>query len=88
MLVDDKAAEGGTSALGPLRTRTTTFTRPDVGIGVVPMTSTTVVEGLACGTDIAIVFGLVGETLGTEERAVFSMDTVTGPRVGSDAAVG
>jgi hypothetical protein len=45
----------------------------------------TIVEWLACGTDIAIVFGFVSETLWTVERAPLSMDTVPGPHVGSDA---
>ena len=56
-LVDDKAPEGSTGALRSLRARATAFACPDVVVGAVPMDPTTIVEGLACGTDLAIVFG-------------------------------
>ena len=52
------------------------------------MTPAAVVQGLTGRTDIAIVFRFVRETLGTEERTPLSVDTVTGPHVGSDAPIG
>jgi hypothetical protein len=55
--------------------------------GAVPINPSSVIEYLAGGTDIAIVFGLVSKTLGTEERASLSVDIVSGPHVGSDAAI-
>jgi len=54
---------------------------------MIAMTSTAIVQWLTCRTDIAIVFLFVGETLGTEERAVLSVDTVTSPHIRSDAAI-
>src|ERR1700731_2707490 len=51
------------------------------------MDPTTIVEWLACWTDIAIIFGFVSETFWTVERTPLSMDTVTGPHVGSDASI-
>jgi len=40
------------------------------------MTSAAVVEWLACGTDIAVAFGLTSKPLWTVERAVRSVDTL------------
>jgi hypothetical protein len=52
----------------------TAFAGPDIGQGMIAMTSAAVVVGLACGTDIAIAFRLAGKSLGTVERAVLSVD--------------
>ena len=48
----------------------------------VPINAPSIIEHLAGGSDIAIVFGLVSKTLGTEERNPLSVDTVSGPHVG------
>jgi hypothetical protein len=87
MLVDDQTPEGGTGAVWSERARTTTLAGPYVGIGTVPMTKAAVIEGLACGTDITVAFGLIGEALGTVEWAVLSVDTVAGSHIGSDAPI-
>jgi len=79
--------ESGTGALGSERTCTATFAGSDVVKGPIPMNSTTVVEGLASRTDVAIVFRFVSETLGAEEWTPLSVDTVAGPHVGGDAPV-
>src|SRR5947209_8841319 len=63
VLVDDKAPEGSTGALWSERARATLFACPDVIVSAVPMNPTAVVQGLAGGADIAIVFRFVGETL-------------------------
>src|SRR5947209_9589024 len=88
VLVDDKAPEGSTGALWSERAWATLFACPDVVEGSIAINSATVVEELASRTDVAIVFRFVGETLGAEEGAPLSMDTVTGPHVGSDAPIG
>ena len=88
VLVDDKAPEGSTGALWSERARATLFACPDVVVSAVPMNPTAVVQGLTCGTDIAIVFRFVRETLGAKEWAPLAVDTVTGPHVGSDAPIG
>ena len=44
-------------------------------VGAIAMNSTAIVEGLACGTDIAVVFRFVGETLGTEVGTPLAVDT-------------
>src|SRR5271166_1724042 len=85
--MDDQASESRTRALRSELTRATPFPCPDVSPGVIAMTLAAVVQGLACGTDIAIVFRFVSETLRTEERTPLPVDTVAGPHVGSDAAV-
>ena len=64
-----------------------TFACPDVVEGSIAINSATVVEELASRTDVAIVFRFVGETLGAKEWAPLSVDTVTGPHVGSDAPI-
>jgi hypothetical protein len=87
ILVDDQAPEGRTGALGSERAWATLFACPDVVEGAVPVNAPSVIEYLAGGAEIAIVFGLVNETLGTEERTPLSVDTVSGPHVGSDAAI-
>ena len=87
MLVDDQAAEGSTGSLWSQRARATLFVCPDVVEGAVLINAPSVIEYLAGGTDIAVVFGLVSKTLGSEERAPLSVDTVSGPHVGSDAAI-
>jgi hypothetical protein len=51
------------------------------------MNSTTIVEGLACGTDIAVAFGLVSKPLRAVVRAVLSVDTVAGSHIRSDAPI-
>src|SRR5437660_1604420 len=71
VLVDDKAPEGSTGALWSERARATLFACPDVVVSAVPMNPTTVVQGLAGGADIAIVFRFVGETLGAKEWLLF-----------------
>src|SRR5579864_6973554 len=73
----------GRSEHGP-----TLFACPDVVEGSIAINSSTVVEELASGTDVAIVFRFVGKTLGAKEWAPLSVDTVTGPHVGSDAPIG
>src|SRR5439155_2006621 len=83
--VDGKIPECSTGALGLWRTRTATFARPDVGIGAVAQVVAAVVEWLACGTDIAVAFGLISKPLWTVEWAVLSVDTVAGSHIGSDA---
>jgi hypothetical protein len=88
VLVDDKAPEGSTGALWSERARATLFACPDVVEGSIAINSATVVEELASRTDVAIVFRFVGETLGAKEWASLSVDTVTGPHVGSDAPIG
>src|SRR5215467_14779558 len=54
---------------------------------MVPMTSATVVERLARRTDIAIVFRFVSKTLGSEERAVLSMNAVASSHIRRDAPI-
>ena len=46
--------------------------------GAIPINSTPIVKGLACGTDIAIVFRFVNEAIGTEVGTPLSEDTVAG----------
>ena len=84
----DQAPEGRTGAVWSEQARATLFAGPDVVEGAVPINVPSVIEYLAGGTEIAIVFGLVSETLGTEERTPLSVDTVSGPHVGSDAPIG
>src|SRR5205823_9831890 len=88
VLVDDKAPEGSTGALWSERARATLLACPDIVEGSIAINSATVVEELASRTDVAIVFRFVGETLGAKEWASLSVDTVTGPHVGSDAPIG
>ena len=85
--MDDKAPERRTGALRSERAGPTPFACTDVGPGVIAMTLTAVVQGLAGGTEIAIVFGLVGKTFGTEERTPLSVDTIAGSHIGSNAAI-
>ena len=87
ILVDDQPPEGSTGALRSQRARATLFAAPDVVEGAIPINASSIIEHLAGGTEIAIVFGLVSETLGTEERTPLSVNTVTGPHVGRDAAI-
>jgi hypothetical protein len=79
--MDDKAAEGGAGALRSLRACPTAFAGPDIGQGTVAMTSAAVVDGLACGTDIAVAFRLVGKSLWTVEWAVLSVNAVAGSHI-------
>ena len=51
------------------------------------MTLAAVVQGLTGRADIAIVFRFVSETLGSEEWTPLSVNTVTGPHIGSDVAI-
>src|SRR5439155_9843560 len=69
------------------RTRTATFAGPDVGIGAVPHIAATIVQLLPRRTAIAVALGLIREPLGTEERAVLSVDTVPGSHIGRDAPI-
>jgi hypothetical protein len=87
VLVDDETPEGSTGALWPERARATLFACPDVVEGSIAINSATVVQGLTGGADIAIVFRFVRETLGAKEWASLSVDTVTGPHVGSDVTI-
>ena len=82
-----KTPEGSTGALSPEQARATLFACPDVVEGPIVKNSATVVEELAGRADIAIVFRFVRETLGAKEWAPLSVDTVTGPHVGSDAPI-
>ena len=74
--MDDQASEGSTGALRSERARAALFTAPDVVEGMVPLNATSIIEYLAGGTEIAIVFGLIGKTLGPEERTPLSVDTI------------
>src|SRR5258708_23373514 len=85
--MDDKTPQGCTGALRSQRARPTTFAGPNIGIGAVAMTSAAVVEGLTCGTDIAIAFGQISKPLGTVERAVLSVNTVAGSHIMRDAPI-
>ena len=87
VLMDDKAPEGGTGALWSERARATLFAGPDVVEGSIAINSATVVQELAGRADVATVFRFVGETLGAKEGTPLSVDTVTGPHVGSDAPI-
>jgi hypothetical protein len=51
------------------------------------MTLAAVVQGLTGRADIAIVFRLVSETVGTEEWTSLSVDTLTGSHIGSDVTI-
>src|SRR6266550_5297423 len=85
--VDGKIAKRPARALRFQRTRTASFARPDVGIGAVPLVTAAVVENLACGTDIAVAFGLISKLFRTVERAVLSVNTISRPHVRSDAPI-
>src|SRR5258706_4226516 len=85
--VDGKNAEHSAGALGFERTRTETFAGPDVDIGAVRYAASTIVQLLPRRTAIAVAFGLIREPVGTEERAVLSVDTVTGSHIGRDAPI-
>jgi hypothetical protein len=85
--VDDKAAEGSTGALWSERAWATLFSCPDVVVSAVPMNPAAIVQLLPRWTAIAVAFGLIREPLGTEERAVLSMNAVTGPHIRRDAAI-
>jgi len=52
--MDDQASESRTGALRSERARATPFACPDVSIGVIAMTSATVVQGLTGRANIAI----------------------------------
>jgi len=82
ILVDDQSPDGSTGALCSQRARAALFACPDVVEGAVPINAPSVIEYLAGGTEIAIVFGLVSETLGTEERTPLSVDAVAGAHEG------
>src|SRR5882762_3397590 len=85
--MDDQASESRTRALLSELARATPFASPDVSPGVIAMTLTAVVQGLTSRADIAIVFRLVSETLGTEEWTPLSVNTVTGSHIGRDAPI-
>ena len=63
-------------ALRFLRACPATLAASDVGMGSIPDIQTDVVEGLACGTEITVAFGKIGETVGTVERVVLAESTV------------
>ena len=79
--MDDQAPEGSAGALWSERARATLLACPDVVEGMVPINATSIIENLAGGTEIAIVFRLIGKTLGTEEWTPLAVDTVSGPHV-------
>src|SRR5207245_1508568 len=87
VLVDDKAAEGSTGALWSERAWAAFFACPDVVEGSIAINSAPVVEYLAGGADIAIVFWFVRETLGAKVWTPLSVDTVAGSHVRSDVAI-
>jgi hypothetical protein len=59
VLVDVKRPKSGAGALGLQSARTTTFAGSNVVESAIPINSTSVVENLAVGTVVAIVFGLI-----------------------------
>ena len=85
--MDDKAPESGAGALWSERARATLLACPDVVEGAVPIHAATIVQHLSGRTDIAIVFRLIGEPLGTKEWTPLSVDTVAGPHIGSDVTI-
>ena len=85
--MDVQRPEGSTGALWSEPAWTALFAGTDVVEGMVPINSPSVVEYLAGGTEIAIVFRLICKTLGTEERTILAMDAVAGPHIGSDVAI-
>ena len=76
MLVDDQASESRTRALRSERARATPFACPDVGPGMIAMTSAAVIQRLARRADITILFRFVSEMLGAEEWTPLSVDTI------------
>jgi hypothetical protein len=56
ILVDDQAPEGRTGTLGSERARATLFACPDVAESAVPMNAPSIIQPLAGGTEIAVVF--------------------------------
>jgi hypothetical protein len=88
VLMDDQASESRTRALRSERARATPFAGPDVGPRAIATTLAAIVQRLASRADIAIVFRFVRETLGSEVGTPLSVDTVAGPHIGSDAAIG
>src|SRR5215471_1576420 len=83
--MDDQASKSSTGALRPERARPTPFACPNIGISMIAMAAATVVQRLAGGTDMAIVFRFVIKTLGTVERTPLSADAVAGLHVGNVA---
>ena len=67
MLMNAQAAESRTGALWSERARATPLAYPDVGPGVIAMTSATIVQWLTRRADIPVVSRFIRETLGTEE---------------------
>ena len=51
--------------------RAATFAGPDVDMGTVPSIVSAIIELLSGGTEVAVAFGKIRETLGTVERAFF-----------------
>src|ERR1700732_4701461 len=76
-----------TGALRLLRTCPTTFAAADIGVSAVANIQADIVELFPSRTAIAVAFGLIGEPLGTVERAVLSVDTVAGSHIRSDAPI-
>src|SRR2546423_1239065 len=79
--------EGSTGALWSERVGPH-FLRVPIVEGSIAINPATVVEELASRTGVAIVFRVVGKTLGTEEWTPLSMNAIAGPHVRSDAAIG
>ena len=87
VLVDDQAPEGSTGALWSERAWATFFGCSDVVEGSIAINSAIVVQGLTGRTGVAIVFRVVGETLGTKVGTSLSVDAVAGSHVGSDVTI-
>src|SRR5215469_5640165 len=71
-------------ALGFQRACTTALAVSDVDMGTVAYIQSHIVELLACGAAIAVALRLVGETLGSIERAVLSVNAVPSAHIRSD----
>ena len=85
--MDVQRPKRGAGALRFQRTRTTTFAGSNVVEGAIPISSTPIVEWLASGTDIAVVFRFVREALGTEVWTPLPVDAVAGPHVRGDVPI-
>jgi hypothetical protein len=86
--MNDQETECRTGALWSQRARATLFACPDVGPGVIALTSTIVVQRLTRRADIAIMFRFISETLGSEEWTSLSVDTVASPHIRCNVPIG
>ena len=87
VLMNDQATECRTGALWSQRAGTAPFACPDVGPGMIAMTSTAIVQRLTRRAGIAVVFRFISETLGSEEWASLSVDTVARPHIGCNVPI-